>query len=379
MSSTEDKDQKTEAPTDKRRREAERKGNVLQSRDLATALVLLLGAGWLALAGGWAVDALATMLREGLRFDGGDLRSFDPAARAGALIAAILLPLASILALTLVAAIAAPALLGSLGFRSAAMGFKAERLDPLAGAKRLFGMQGLIELAKSLVKVAVLGAVGWLVLDAHRHEIASLGHYDPAGAAGVVGAIFVQLVLAMAGGLAAIALIDVPMQAMQRNRQLRMSKQEIKEEHKQDEGSPELKGAVRRRQYEMARGSSRQALAEATVVLVNPTHFAVALRYRPGVDAAPIVVARGRGAVAEAIRDLAAEGQVPVLRYPELTRALYFTARAGDVVREELFVAVATILAFIFNLDAALAAGRDPPDIDVPDHIRFDEDGRPAA
>jgi flagellar biosynthetic protein FlhB len=113
-------------------------------------------------------------------------------------------------------------------------------------------------------------------------------------------------------------------------------------------------------------------------VLTNPTHFAVALRYRPGFDAAPIVVARGRGATAEAIRALAGESGVPILNYPQLARAIYYTARAGQVIREDLYIAVATILAFVFNLDAALAEGIDPPRVDVPAAARFDEAGRPA-
>jgi flagellar biosynthetic protein FlhB len=137
--------------------------------------------------------------------------------------------------------------------------------------------------------------------------------------------------------------------------------------------------AVRRRQQEVARNSARAAVAEATVVLTNPTHFAVALRYRPGQDIAPIVVARGRGATADAIRELAAEQRVPVLSYPQLTRALYFTARTGQVIRDDLYMAVATVLGFVFNLDTALAAGNRPPGVDVPPGARFDARGMPEA
>jgi flagellar biosynthetic protein FlhB len=158
-----------------------------------------------------------------------------------------------------------------------------------------------------------------------------------------------------------------------------MSKQEVKDEHKQNEGSPELKAAVRRRQHEVLRGSARSAMAEATVVLTNPTHFAVALRYRLGEDAAPIVVARGRGATAQAIRELAQEGTIPVLSYPQLARAIYFTTRTGHVIREDLYLAVAAVLAFVFKLDAALGEDAAPPEIVVPAAARFDETGRPQA
>ena len=121
------------------------------------------------------------------------------------------------------------------------------------------------------------------------------------------------------------------------------------------------------------------AVPKATVVVANPTHYAVALRYKPGEDAAPMVVARGRGATAEAIRDLAGENEVPLLRYPQLARAIYYTSRTGQVIRDDLYMAVATVLAFVFNLDAAVAAGATQPPVDVPKQARFDEQGRPEA
>lgn len=379
MAEQPDQDQKTEAPTPKRVRDARNKGDVLQSRDLGGALVVLAGAAWIAFAGAWAVGAFGEMLSDALSFGAGDIGDFQPATRALNLLAAIAAPLGSLMVLTIAAAILAPAMLGSIGFRSGAVAFKADKLNPLSGMKRLFGMQGIVELFKSLAKIIVLGTIGYFVIESNRLTIFGLANSDPRSAIRDIGAIFAQLVLTLAGGLLLIALVDVPLQWVQRNRKLRMSKQEIKDEHKQTEGSPEIKQALRRRQYEMSRTQTRAAIAEATVVLVNPTHFAVALRYRPGTDAAPVVVARGRGVLAEAIRDLAAEGEVPVLRYPLLARAIYFTARTGDIVRDDLFVAVATILAFVFNLDAAIAAGRSQPDVDVPGNARFDEDGRPIG
>jgi flagellar biosynthetic protein FlhB len=279
----------------------------------------------------------------------------------------------------MIAAIATPALLGSLGFRSSAFAFKGEKLNPIAGLKRVFGMNGLIELVKSVAKVLLLGSIGtWLLLDQSRNLI-GLSSEDIRPALANVGNTFVIAILIMAMSLALIALLDVPAQIFQRGARLRMSKQEVKEEHKQTEGSPELKAAVRRRQHEVLRGSARSAVAEATVVLTNPTHFAVALRYRPGEDMAPIVVARGRGATAEAIRELAKDSKVPVLSYPQLARAIYFTARTGQIIREDLYLAVASVLAFVFNLDAAAAAGALQPAVEVPKGARFDEKGRAEA
>ena len=379
MSGEQDQDQKTEAPTPKRRREATENGDVLQSRELGTALIVLVGAAWIALAGPMLMDSLRSMVTDGLSFGAADVSDFDPGRVILRLLGAVAMPVLILFALTLVAAVAAPAALGSLGFRTTAFAFKGSKLNPLSGMKRMFGLQGLIELVKSIAKVALLGGVGaWLIFSQTRN-IVGLSAQEINPALANVGHVFTVTVLVMALLFAMIALIDVPAQLFQRMRRLRMTKQELKDEHKQTEGSPELKGALRRRQFETARNSARKALAEATVVLTNPTHFAVALRYRPEMDAAPVVVAKGRGATAEAIRALAGDHDVPMLSYPQLTRALYYTSRPGQIIREDLYMAVASVLAFVFNLDQALATGQPQPEIEVPAGMRFDASGLPEA
>jgi flagellar biosynthetic protein FlhB len=376
MAEDADSDQKTEQPTAKRRSEASEKGDVLQSRELGTALVVLAGAGWIAMAGPWMMTSLQNMLQHALMFDVGAVMDFKPGKAFSDQVADIAYPVITLFLLTLVAAIGAPALLGSLGFRWGAIGFKANKLNPLQGIKKIFGMQGLIELGKSMVKVLLLGAVGVWVLMHQASELMTLGRQEIVLALNQLGHLFIFAILVMAFALAIIAGIDVPAQIMQRGSRLRMTKQEVKDEAKQTEGSPEMRSAIRRRQQETLQGSARTAIAEATVVLTNPTHFAVALRYRPGFDAAPIVVARGRGATAQAIRELATENEVPMLSYPELTRAIYYTTRAGQMIREDLFIAVAAVLAFVFNLETALAEGVTAPKVDVPSEVRYDEDGR---
>lgn len=379
MADASDKDQRTEAPTEKKRRDAAEKGDVLQSKELGTALVVLGGAAWIAIAGPMMMRALETMLSDALTFDAADVRGFDPMSQVLGLLGIVALPLIVLFAITLVAAFATPALLGSFGFRTGALGFKGSKLDPIAGVKRIFGMQGLIELGKSLAKVILLGSIGaWLLLSESR-SIIGLTAQEIRPALASVGSTFVFAVIVMAGALALIAMIDVPAQMYQRLQRLKMTKQETKDEHKQTEGSPEARAAIRGRQREIARNSARGAMAEATVVLTNPTHFAVALRYRPGQDFAPVVVARGRGVTAEAIRDLATENQVPMLSYPQLTRALYYTSQPGQIIREDLYMAVATVLTFVFNLDAAIAAGTQQPVVDLPPEMRFDTQGRPEA
>ena len=368
--------EKSEKPTAKKLDDAAKKGDILQSRDLATALVVMAGIAWLAVAGPALVQAMREMLVEALRFKREDIVEFSPAQRGIELASGIALPAAGVLIATFLAAIAAPALLGSLGFRPGAFAPKASKLNPASGLKRIFGMQGLIELVKSIAKVGLLGCIGvWMIWD-RLTAINALGKEGLAPAISDVGNIFILTCLVMAGGLFLIAGIDVPAQIMQRAKRLAMTKQDVKDEHKESEGSPELKGHIRRRQFEVLSGSTRKAVAEASVILTNPTHFAVALRYRPGIDAAPVVVARGCDAIAAAIRELADSNGVTVLQYPELARAVYFTSRAGQIVNEGLYMAVATVLAFVFRVENRMANEMDRPFITVPDDLRFDADGR---
>ena len=376
MAGTTERDQKTEQPTAKKLADSAREGDVLMSKELATALMMLAGAGWLFAAGGWLVQSAGELLKRGLTLGADDVAHFAPGEALMRNGVEILLPLSSLFALALIASIAAPAMLGSLGWRGKAIAFKGNRMNPLSGIKRIFGPQGLIELVKSLAKVLLLGTIGYWLVANSLPAIMSMAQADLNGAIGLAGKSVGHAMLAMAGGLVVIALIDVPAQWYQRNRRLMMSKQEVKEEMRQSDGAPELKQAQRQRQHEILSGSARKAVSEATVVLTNPTHFSVALRYRPGQDAAPVVVARGRGDVALSIRELARSAHVPILEYPALTRAIYFTARAGRTIPEELFVAVATVLAFVFQLERAVAEGISKPSVDVPPSHRFDPEGR---
>ena len=376
MAGTSEKDQKTELPTQKKLKDSAREGDVLMSKELATALMMLAGAGWLFAAGGWLVDSAGELVKRGLTLDAGDIAHFAPGEAVMRNGVEILLPLASLFALAIGASIAAPAMLGSLGWRGKALGFKGNRMNPLSGLKRIFGPQGVIELVKSLAKVLLLGTIGYQLVAQSLPAIMSMAQADLNAAIGLAGRAVGHSMLAMAGGLVLIALIDVPAQWYQRTRRLMMSKQEIKEEMREADGAPELKQAQRQRAHDILSGSARKAVSDATVVLTNPTHFSVALRYRPGQDAAPVVVARGRGDVALSIRELARTANVPILEYPQLARAIYFTARAGRTIPEELFVAVATVLAFVFQLERAMAEGMGQPVVDVPPTHRFDPEGR---
>src|SRR3954471_16989654 len=216
MSDAPERDQKTEAPTDKRRREAAEKGDVLQSKELGTALVMVAGAAWLALAGHMLVGSLAGMLEQGLTFDSSAVRDFDPGTAAMRLTGMIVLPVFGLFAITIGAAITAPALLGSLGFRANAFAFKPEKLSPMAGLKRMFSIHGLIELGKSMAKVVLLGAIGAWFLVRQSHAIAGLAGPEVGQALSTVGTTFVMALLVMALALAGVAMVDVPAQIFQR-------------------------------------------------------------------------------------------------------------------------------------------------------------------
>ena len=379
MSEAPESDQKTLDASAKRKRDAASKGDTVQSRDLATALVVVGGAIWLVLAGRWFVDSAMLTLRDGLTIESADISQLEIVPRVARLGRHVLGPLAALFGTASLAAIAGPALLGNLAFRSGAFMPKFSRLNPVSGLKRVLGIQGLVELMKSVLKVVLLGGVGcWLVMH-WLPRLMLLSLLELQGAAASVGLQVVTITICMASALVLIGLVDAPIQILRRNARLRMTHHEMKEENRESEGSPENKHMARQRRHELLNGSARRTVSEASVVLTNPTHFAIALRYRPLIDAVPVVVARGRGETALAIRQLAKDASVPLLEYPQLTRAIYFTTRAGQPIASDLYIAVATVLAFVFNIDREMAAGRAKPIVDVPSARTFDENGVRAS
>jgi flagellar biosynthetic protein FlhB len=369
--------ERTEAPTAKRKRDAVEKGDILKSREFATALMMLAGMAWLGVMGPSLVGACKEIMAASFSFDHRDIEDFEPfrpLAQSGWKVAPALI---SLFAISFVAAILSQAGLGHIGFNGSLLAPKASRINPASGLKRIFGPQGWIELGKALLKVALLGSIGWYLLGQVAHMSMGLSSSSFSTAVAALTGTFLTVLFTMAFGMVAIAGIDVPLQLFQRLSKLRMSKQAIRDENKETEGSPEAKGALRQRQREMSMRSMRKSVGEAHVILTNPTHFAVALRYDRMNDQVPVVVAKGRGVVALAIRELGAETQIPVLEYPALARAVYYTSREGQEVRDDLYVALATVLAFVFGLNAE--AGGLPPPIFVPETARYDENGVQAA
>jgi flagellar biosynthetic protein FlhB len=365
---------KTEAPTAKRRKDAIERGDVLKSREFATALIVLAGCGWIAMLGPQMIKACEGLMTASFRFGRADIEDWSPMRpliQAGLGFAPTV---GGLFLIAMIAAIASQAGLGSFRFNGSLLQPKFSRINPASGLKRLFGPTGWIELGKSLLKVALLGSIGsWLMWKTAQPTLGLSTSSDVAGVVGQLGGTFVWILFTMAGGLVLIAGVDLPIQIVRLLAKLRMSKQEVRDENKETEGSPEAKQHLRQRQREMSRRSVRQAVATADVILTNPTHFSVALRYDRFKDNAPVVVAKGRGATALAIRDVAGEEKIKILEYPALARAVYYTSREGQEIRDDLYPAVATVLAFVFGLDQR--AGTVPPAINVPTTARFDENG----
>ncbi len=367
--------EKTEAPTEKKRKKAAEDGNVLRSKDFSTAFVVLAGVAWLMFAGPSLLAACKAVMAASFSFGRADVEDFSPwhpLAEAGWKLAPSIITL---LVVSMAAAIFSQVTLGSPTFNAKLMAPKPNRLNPASGLKRILGPTGWIELGKSLLKVVLLTAIGAWALWKAQHMAIGLVATDLPTAMKALSGTFIGILIAMALGLVVIAGIDLPVQIFRLLGKLRMTKQEVKDEHKESEGSPEAKGQIRQRQREVLRRGSRKAIAEAHVVLTNPTHFAVALRYDRDRDQVPVVVAKGRGATALAIRELAAEYAVPVLEYPQLARAVYYTSREDQEVRDDLYVAIAAVLAFVFGLNAKMGGTAPMPAIEVPPGARFDENG----
>ena len=372
---SEDAGEKTLAPTEKRKRDAARDGDVLRSRELATAVAMLAGAAWLKLAGPWMFGLLTGTLAGGLRFGRSEVVDFAPGAMLLHAIIAVAPPVLVLGVMVCFASVASQLGFGEGRWLGTNLMPKASRINPLSGLKRMFGTQGLVELGKSLAKSVLLGAITFYWARQHLNGLLDLARAPLSGQLTEGWDAITSLLFALTGGLVLIALIDFPIQWVRRFMRLRMSLQEVKDEHKDAEGSPERKAAIRQRQRQLAMGSMQKVMREAQFVLTNPTHFSVAMVYDPDKAAAPIVLAKGRGEKALAMRELARELEVPLLEYPALARSVYFTTRENQVIREELYAAVAGVLGFVMALKRGET--RPLPRIDVPFELRFDAEGRP--
>jgi flagellar biosynthesis protein FlhB len=366
---SDDSDQeKTEEPSEKKLRESREKGEVPRSRDLSGAIVVLAGIAALMNSGQSAFLHARRIFALGLGYSREAL--FSDALPGRTLHAAMheaLNLFAPVAVATMLATLAAPLLLGGLNFSAQALQPKFDRLDPIKGLGRIFAMRGLIELGKALLKLLFIGAVLGLLLRHWQDELQATGRGSVvAGIAQSIGllgrsALWFGSMLALIGG------IDALYQKFDHAKNLRMTKQEGRDEMKESEGNPESKGRIRQVQQAQSRRRMMEELPKADVVVVNPTHFAVALRYDDGRMGAPRVIAKGVDVLAQQIRLVAGSHRIPMVESPPLARALYATTELGREIPAALYVAVAQVLAYVYQLKQAVAQGETPPAVPTPE------------
>ncbi|MEC9410263.1 MAG: flagellar biosynthesis protein FlhB [Pseudomonadota bacterium] len=379
MAEQDSSQEKTEEPTPRRLQKARDEGQVPRSKELGTTMVLVMGAAGLLMFGPFMSERIAAMAKHSFSFDRDtafDTGMMTSYLDASALEAAI--ALAPWLMVVLIAAFAGPLLVGGWLFSGKAITPKLDRLNPLSGLKRMFSANSLVELFKAWAKVLVVGTVAWLTLLFFFQDAMRIQYESTESAIDHAITIIIWSVLALCASTALIAIVDVPWQIYSFTKKMRMSMQEIKDEYKETEGKPEVKSKVRQLQREVAQRRMMADVPEADVVITNPTHYSVALRYDAGASAAPVLLAKGSDRVALKIREIAKENNVPQMQAPPLARALYTHTKVGDEIPEGLYVAVAQVLAYIYQMDQ-FAKGKGPkperkPDMPIPRDLRVDPD-----
>jgi flagellar biosynthetic protein FlhB len=371
--------EKTEEPTARRLSKAREEGQIARSTEITIAASVISVAIYIYLFGSSLLGNVANIFARGLVFD--SLAVLEPQVAAGRLADAMieaLLTILPILILTGVVVLACSGLIGGYNFSWKSLQPKASKFNPIAGLKRMFGMQALVNLGKSIAKFLLVGGVTYFLIDASITEFAeiSLMALEPGLTASA--SILTTAFLVASSTLIIIALIDAPYQVYQHNQKMKMSLKEVKDERKDTEGSPEVKQRIRQKQREVSAARMLEAIAEADVVITNPEHFAVALAYDPSSEDPPKVVAKGADLMAERIRERAGEEGVPLFQSPVLARALFFTTEIEAFIPEPLFEAVAQVIAYIFNINSINRSSslRDKPVPRVPDNMVFDSEGR---
>ena len=373
---------RSEEPTARRLQKAREDGESAKSNEVTAAAVMVTATLYLMFYGGSLATELRTLFAAGFIFDQGVMASGQtlPAVMAEHLGSGFL-AISPILLITLFAAVAASGITGGYMFamKSAAPNFG--KLSPITGLQRMFGLRALVELCKTIMKfVIVLSATSWIVND-HVVDFLRLGSMNIEPAAAAAGTMIIKATLTIALSFVLIGVADALYQKHSFNKRMRMSKQEIRDEMKDIEGRPEVRAQIRRRQRELATSRMMERVKDADVVITNPEHFAVALAYDPTKDGAPILLAKGVDSIAFGIINAAKKAGVHTFQAPPLARALYFTTKVNQPIHEELYYAVAQVIAYVFGLNS-FQPGMEKlrkPVVDVPRSVRFDQHGNPEG
>jgi flagellar biosynthetic protein FlhB len=377
MSEGDDSQEKTEEPTSRRLEKARDEGQVPRSKELTSSAILLTGSIGLFVFGPFMSERISNVLRFNFTLDRD--AAFDSSAMVFQLSSSfadalwMLMPLFGVL---LLASILGPIALGGWLWSAKAMAPKMNRMDPMAGLKRMFGTKGLMELAKALAKVLVILPLSIIILLIMQQDILDLARMDAFSS--IVESIRLSgwAAIALSASTILIVLVDVPFQIWDHTRKLKMSRQDIKDEMKDTEGKPEVKGRIRQLQHEMANNRQLAAVPEADVVITNPTHFSVALKYDPEGMGTPIMVAKGVDHFALKIREVANQHKIQIIESPVLARAIYHTTDVDQEIPGALYMAVAQVLAYVFQLRNYRKGLNEKPEfpsnIDVPKDMRYD-------
>ncbi|MBW8190793.1 flagellar biosynthesis protein FlhB [Neiella marina] len=380
----EDSDQeKTEEATPRKKEKAREKGQVPRSKELATAAVLIssaIGFLWIGKSLAMAVQQVFIEMFTIERAKIYDIHAFLNGL--AGVMSGLLGPMSAFMALVFICAFIGSIALGGVTISAEAASPKWNKLSPLAGFKRMFGPQAGVELIKAIAKFLVVASVAILMLTWLFPNILQVS--EKASPHDITSAmtLFLWMFVGLCCSMLLIVLIDVPFQIYNHNKQLKMSMQEIKDEYKDTEGNPEIKRRIRKVQMEMAQQRMMGEVPKADVVVTNPDHFAVALRYDTNGGKAPVVIAKGVDFLAEQIRQLAREHDVPIMRQPTLARAIFYTTELDREIPGSLFAAVAQILAYVFQLKMfQQGKGARPKPLSVEQHIPtelvLDQDGKP--
>jgi flagellar biosynthetic protein FlhB len=356
--------EKTEAASPRRLEKAREEGDVPRSRELASmSMLLAAGLGFLML-GGHLAAALQEVLTDGLTLDRETL--FDPALLAvstGQSLLELIAAFAPLALLLMVVALAAPALIGGWNVSSKALLPNFSRMNPLKGIANMFSKNALVELIKALSKATLVGGVAYMVVKSDLGPMAELARLSADSAIAGTAELMLKAFLSIVAALVLIAAVDVPWQLKHYADKLKMTKEEVRQEAKETEGNPQIKARIRQQQREMARRRMMSEIPKADVVITNPTHYAVAIKYKEGGMRAPTVVAKGADAVAFKIREIAGEHKVALLEAPKLARALYAHTELGDEIPETLYAAVAEVLAYVFQMRVYKNHGGQQPQV----------------
>jgi len=343
--------EKTEQPTSKKLQDAAEKGQIARSKDMGTAFVLIGSAAAILIFGKMLAMALLDVAQRMMQLNPKDIFETNSMFTAwGAVGEHIIPPLAGMFFIILVAGFIGNTLLGGFNFSWQAAAPKASKLNPLSGFKRMFGLQALVELLKSILKVLVVVGIAYLLLKMFFFDIMALSLMSEPNNIESALYFLAWLFLGLCASVSVIAVVDAPYQKWNHIRQLKMSLQEIKDEYKNSEGDPQIKARIRRTQMQMSMKRMMQEVPKADVIVTNPTHYAIALKYDQGKFRAPVVVAKGVDEVAMHIRKIANEHKVPVIESPALARSIYHTTELDHPIPEQLFAAVAQVLAYVYQL-----------------------------